>query len=58
LKKNQTKTVDFTLRPEQLSHVLADGRRVIDAGTMEVSIGGQQPIPGVTNVAIATFQLQ
>jgi beta-glucosidase len=58
LKKNQTKTVDFTLRPEQLSHVLADGRRVIDAGTIEVSIGGQQPIPGVTNVAIATFQLQ
>jgi hypothetical protein len=50
--------VDFRLRPEQLSHVLADGRRVIDAGTIEVSIGGQQPIPGVTNVAIATFQLQ
>jgi len=58
LKKNQKKTVEFTLKPEQLSHVLADGRRVIDAGTIEISIGGQQPIPGVTNVATATFQLQ
>ncbi len=58
LKKNQTKTVEFTLKPEQLSHVLADGRRITDAGTIEISIGGQQPIPGVTNVATATFQLQ
>jgi len=58
LKKNQTRTVEFTLKPEQLSHVLVDGRRVIDSGTMEISIGGQQPIPGVTNVATTTFQLQ
>jgi beta-glucosidase len=58
LKKNQTKTVEFTLKPEQLSHVLADGRRVIDAGTIEISIGGQQPVPGFTNVATANFQLQ
>jgi beta-glucosidase len=58
LKKNQMKTVEFTLKPEQLSHVLADGRRVTDAGTMEISIGGQQPRPGVTNVVSSTFQLQ
>jgi beta-glucosidase len=58
LKKNQTKTVEFTLKPEQLSHVLANGRRVTDPGAIEVSIGGQQPIPGVTNVATTTFQLQ
>jgi len=58
LKKNQMKTVEFTLKPEQLSHVLADGRRVTDAGTMEISIGGQQPRAGVTNVVSSTFQLQ
>jgi beta-glucosidase len=58
IKARQKKTVEFTLKPEQLSHVLADGRRVIDAGTIEISIGGQQPIPGVTNVATGTFQLQ
>jgi len=58
LKKNQKKTVEFTLKPEQLSHVLADGRRVIDAGTIEISIGGQQPTPAVTNVATGTFLLQ
>jgi beta-glucosidase len=58
LKKNQTKIVEFTLKPEQLSHVLSDGRRVTDAGTIEISIGGQQPTPGVTNVATSTFQLQ
>ena len=58
IKAKQTKTVEFALNPEQLSHVLADGRRVTDAGTIEVSIGGQQPVPGVTNVATATFQLQ
>ena len=58
IKKNQTRTVDFTLKPEQLSHVLANGRRVLDAGAIEVSIGGQQPIPGVTNVVTGSFQLQ
>jgi beta-glucosidase len=58
IKAKQTKTVEFTLKPEQLSHVLADGRRVTDAGAIEISIGGQQPVAGVTNVATATFQLQ
>jgi beta-glucosidase len=58
IKSKQTKTVEFTLKPEQLSHVLADGRRVTDAGAIEISIGGQQPVAGVTNVATATFQLQ
>jgi beta-glucosidase len=58
LKAKQTKTVEFTLKPEQLSHVLANGRRVTDPGAIEVSIGGQQPSPGVTNVATGTFQLQ
>jgi beta-glucosidase len=58
IQAKQTKTVEFTLKPEQLSHVLANGRRVTDAGTIEVSIGGQQPVAGVTNVATSTFQLQ
>jgi beta-glucosidase len=58
LKAKQTKTVEFTLKPEQLSHVLANGRRVTDPGAIEVSIGGQQPLPGATNVATGTFQLQ
>jgi beta-glucosidase len=58
LKAKQTKTVEFTLKPEQLSHVPADGRRVTDPGAMEISIGGQQPLPGATNVVTSTFQLQ
>jgi hypothetical protein len=50
--------VEFTLKAEQLSHVLANGRRVTDPGAMEISIGGQQPLPGATNVVTATLQLQ
>jgi hypothetical protein len=55
LKKNQTKTVEFTLKPEQLSHVLANGRRV----PMPVRLRfpwRPAAIPSVTNVATATFQ--
>jgi len=57
LKANQKKTVEFTLKPEQVSHVVADGRRLIDPGIMEISVGGQQPIVGATNVLTGSFQI-
>jgi beta-glucosidase len=57
LKSKQSKTVEFTLKPEQLAHVLADGRRMIDPGPLVISAGGQQPVPGATNVVSRTFQI-
>jgi len=57
LKANQKKTVEFTLKPEQVSHVVADGRRMIDPGALEISVGGQQPVAGATNVVTGSFQL-
>lgn len=57
LKPRQKKTVEFTLKPEQLSHVLADGKRVIDPGLLEISVGGQQPAPGALNVMTGKLQL-
>jgi beta-glucosidase len=57
LKVNQKKTVEFTLKPDQVSHVLENGRRAIDPGAMEISVGGQQPIPGAGNVVTGSFQL-
>lgn len=57
LKPKQRKTVEFTLKPEQVSHVIADGKRMIDPGMLEISIGGQQPAPGATNVVTGTLQI-
>ncbi|HLQ77677.1 MAG TPA: fibronectin type III-like domain-contianing protein, partial [Terriglobia bacterium] len=57
LKANQKKTVEFTLKPEQVSHVVADGRRLIDPGIMEISVGGQQPIAGASNVLTGSFEI-
>ncbi len=43
LKPGETRTVKFTLVPGQLSIVAASGRRVVELGKFDVSVGGGQP---------------
>jgi beta-glucosidase len=45
LKPAERKTVQFTLKPEQTARFGADGRRTIEAGTLEIAVGGGQPDP-------------
>jgi beta-glucosidase len=52
LNPGQKKTVTFTLSPRQLSIVMPDGRRVMDAGTVNIFVGGKQP--GFTGAADAS----
>ena len=39
----QTKTVRFTIVPEQLSLISDEGERVIEAGDFQIAVGGCQP---------------
>jgi beta-glucosidase len=43
LKAGETKTVSFTLTPRQLSFIDRAMKRVVEPGTIEVSLGGKQP---------------
>lgn len=43
LKAGETKTVEFTLTSEQLSLINKKSERVIESGTFEVYVGGEQP---------------
>lgn len=43
LKKGETRTVSFTLMPEDLAVVDADGRELAMPGEVLLSVGGQQP---------------
>jgi len=43
LKPGEKRDISFTLTPRQMSVILDDGRRVIEPGDFEVSIGGKQP---------------
>jgi beta-glucosidase len=43
LRPHERRAVAFTLFPQQLSHVGADGRRVTDPGVAEIAAGGGQP---------------
>src|SRR5262249_55601253 len=36
-------TVSFTLRPEQMSIINNEGKRVVEPGTFVISVGGKQP---------------
>ena len=50
LQPGETRTVTFTLRPEQLSVITDDGRRMVVPGEFGVWVGGGQPgydLPGV-----------
>src|SRR5258708_11348161 len=42
LKPKERKTVEFALAPRQLAHVDSEGRRVSQAGLVEISVGGGQ----------------
>jgi beta-glucosidase len=53
----ERKQVQFTLSPRQLSSVTAQGRRVIEPGVFELSVGGKQPGAGVTGVLTGKLQL-
>jgi len=43
LKSGERQTVSFTVTPEQLSVVDDRGKRVIEPGAFQVSLGGKQP---------------
>jgi beta-glucosidase len=52
LKPGESKTVEFTVSPRQLSVIGKDNVRRVEPGTMEVSAGGKQP--GFRGAADAT----
>ncbi len=43
LEPGEERTVEFQLSPKELAIVLEDGRRVVEPGVFEVSVGGKQP---------------
>jgi beta-glucosidase len=63
LKPGEKREVSFTLTPRQMSVILDDGRRVIEPGDFEISVGGKQPgFTGsadaqTTSVVIGRFSL-
>lgn len=54
LKAGETKIVEFTLKPEQLSLINKESERVIESGIFEVYVGGEQPGFSVENHASTT----
>jgi len=46
LEPGQARTITFTVLPEQLAVFLNDGRRVVEPGDFELSVGGKQPGSG------------
>jgi beta-glucosidase len=56
----QSKTVEFSVAPEQLSLIADDGQRMVEAGEFEISVGGCQPgdqdrTGGTTSVLTGRF---
>ena len=43
LKAGETRTVSFTLTPRQISIIDGELKRVVEPGTIEISLGGKQP---------------
>jgi beta-glucosidase len=43
LKPGEKRTVSFTITPRQMSVVLDDGRRAVEPGEFQISVGGKQP---------------
>jgi len=43
LAPGRSRTVEFTLDPRQLSIVDAQGRHVVEPGTVQIAVGGKQP---------------
>jgi beta-glucosidase len=51
LRPGEARTLEFVLKPRQLSLIDAAGERVLEPGTFEISVGGKQP--GFTGLADA-----
>lgn len=50
LKPGASKQVAFTINPRELSLITDDGRRIIEPGAFELSVGGGQPgLPGTVD---------
>jgi beta-glucosidase len=43
LEPAETKTVSFAIRPDQLSLITDDGKRLVEAGRFQIAVGGCQP---------------
>lgn len=43
LKSGEKQTVSFVLKPRQISVINAQAKRVVEPGTIEISVGGKQP---------------
>jgi len=43
LKPGEKRTVSFVLEPRQISVINAQAKRVVEPGTIEISVGGKQP---------------
>jgi beta-glucosidase len=60
LKAGEKQTVNFTLKPRQLSFVDNQDKRVIEPGLYEVAVGGTQPLlkpPATSNFVTGCFQV-
>lgn len=51
LRPGEKRTVRFTLTPRQMSVVTNEGKRVLEPGQLNISIGGGQPGPRVTTIS-------
>jgi beta-glucosidase len=43
LKKGESKTIEFSLEPRQLSMINEKDRQVVEPGYFTISVGGEQP---------------
>jgi beta-glucosidase len=60
LRAGETRTVEFQLSARHFSAVRADGRRTVEPGTFEISVGGKQPgglEAATTKVVTGTVQI-
>jgi beta-glucosidase len=49
LKKGEKRAVSFTLKPEQMTVIDNNGKSVIEAGNLEIAVGGSQPVGTVAS---------
>lgn len=52
LKPGEKRQVKFTLTPRQMSVVTNDGKRLLEPGELNISVGGGQPGPGMAGKAV------
>jgi beta-glucosidase len=58
LQPGESRTVNFTLAPRQLSTVQADGKRLAEPGTVVISTGGAQPGFDAATTAVVTGSIK